>query len=267
MPGTSPVGAWTLPLSTGDDAQTLEAWTGNVDQDAAVAQRIVDCFAPKPVDPATMGVIVDPGFVVTQRGGAQIITEKTGQVLTIAAAPSAPNDRIDLIVVDCVTGVASVVAGTPATSPAAPALPAGKMQIAQVSVPNGTSAISNANITDLRVLWVIPPFTTSFTSTAGAIPAANSSTSYAHGLGAVPWDAFVLLTCITADQGWTVGQQVKVPGGAGTNSSSGFALSWDATNVDLFMSSGGIYLPMPASAGAAGAITRANWTLQIKTWL
>ena len=73
--------------------------------------------------------------------------------VTIGTAPASPNNRIDLVVIDAGTGAASVVAGTPASSPSAPAIPAGKRQICQVSVPNGTSAIAANQITDLRAVW------------------------------------------------------------------------------------------------------------------
>ena len=154
MSGTNPVGAWALPFSTGGSVDDPTSYKGKIDADFAVAQRVADAFAPKPATPAAMSVIVDAGFIVgTGPSGVQSVVEIGAQSLTIAAAPGAPNNRIDLVVVDEASGTASVVTGTPAGTPVAPALTAGKKQIAQISVPNGTSSIANGNITDLRAVW------------------------------------------------------------------------------------------------------------------
>ncbi|HEV8015203.1 MAG TPA: hypothetical protein VGP48_06700 [Stellaceae bacterium] len=154
MSGTSPVSAWALPFSTGTSVDDPTSYKGKIDGDFAVVQRVADAFAPKPASPAAMSVAIDPGFVVaTGPSGLQSIVELGVQSVTIAAAPGAPNNRIDLVVIDDGTGIASVIAGAPAGTPAAPALTPGKKQIAQIAVPNGTSAIANANITDLRAVW------------------------------------------------------------------------------------------------------------------
>jgi hypothetical protein len=154
MSGTNPVGAWALPFSTGPGVDDPTRYKSKLDANFAVAQRIADVFAPRPASPAAMSVVVDAGYTIaTGPGGVQTASEIGLQTLTIATAPSAPNNRIDLIVVDSSSGVASVVTGTPAGSPSAPSVPAGKKQIAQVAVPNGITAIGNANITDLRALW------------------------------------------------------------------------------------------------------------------
>jgi hypothetical protein len=154
MSGTNPVGAWALPFSTGGSVDDPTSYKGKIDADFAVAQRVADVFAPKPATPAAMSVVVDAGFTVaTGPSGIQSVVEIGAQTLTVAAAPGAPNNRIDLVLLDEASGIASVVIGTPAGSPVAPALTAGKKQIAQISVPNGTTSIANGNITDLRAVW------------------------------------------------------------------------------------------------------------------
>jgi microcystin-dependent protein len=154
MSGTNPVGAWALPFSTGGSVDDPTSYKGKIDANFAVAQRVADAFAPNPASPAAMSVVVDAGFTVgTGPSGVQSVVDIGAQTLTIAAAPGAPNNRIDLVVLDEASGTASVVTGTPAGSPVAPALAAGKKQIAQVSVPNGTTSIANGNITDLRAVW------------------------------------------------------------------------------------------------------------------
>lgn len=128
------------------------------------------------------GVVGDGDLKVTQRGaganmsvdvaaGRAIIPNSTatrGNYLcrsdavtnvAIAAAPTAPNSRIDLIVArvyDTEYGDGSDtweivrVAGTPATSPVPPALPAGSIYLAQVTVGSDVASITNAAIGDLR---------------------------------------------------------------------------------------------------------------------
>lgn len=151
MSGTNPIGTWLLTVFSSMLGST---WKAQIDANFAVAQRFTDSFAPHPASPAAMSVIVDAGFLVgVSPSGTSSITEVAQQTVTIPAAPSSPNNRIDLIVVDDASGTASAIAGTPASSPVAPALAAGKKQLAQVSVPNGTTAIAGGNITDLRALW------------------------------------------------------------------------------------------------------------------
>lgn len=81
-------------------------------------------------------------------------------VLTITAAnPS--NPRIDLICITVSdafytgslnTVAFNVVAGTPAASPAVPATPTNSIVLARVAVAAGATAITNANITDMRTV-------------------------------------------------------------------------------------------------------------------
>jgi hypothetical protein len=152
MSGQSPVGAWRLSDYTSDNNSLY--FGASVDPNFAVAQRVADDFAPRPADTPAMSVVVDAGFITEALpSGLQSITEVAQQTVTISAAPSSPNNRIDLVVIDAGTGTASVIAGTPATSPTAPAITAGKKKVAQVSVPNGTTSIINSKITDLRAVW------------------------------------------------------------------------------------------------------------------
>ncbi len=154
MSGTNPVGSWALPLSTGPSVQDPTTYKGNLDADAAVAQRVADAFAPRPASPAAMSVVLDAGFIAAESpSGLQSVVEVGPQTVTIAAAPGIPNNRIDLIVVNSGSGAASVIAGTPGNPPSPPSIAAGKRQVALISVPSGTTAIGAANITDLRAVW------------------------------------------------------------------------------------------------------------------
>jgi len=154
MPGTTPVGAYAETASTGAAAMTPSMWFAQSDANSAVMMRSGDNFAPRPAAIPAMSVVVDAGVVTSLLPtGQQLVTEMAQQTVTITTAPATPNNRIDLIVVNAATGAASVIPGAPANSPTAPALPAGMLQVAQISVPNGTAVIGNANITDLRTVW------------------------------------------------------------------------------------------------------------------
>ncbi len=154
MSGTNPVAAWLQTASTGGGVQDPTTYKGAIDGDFAVATRVADMFAPRPAATPAMSVVIDAGFIASfGAGNLQSVTEVAQQTVTIAAAPSSPNNRIDLVAVNATSGVASVIEGVAASSPTAPAITSGLLQVAHVSVPHGTTAISNSNITDLRAVW------------------------------------------------------------------------------------------------------------------
>jgi hypothetical protein len=115
--------------------------------------------------PAGLTVLVASGWAAivgtTQANmGTYVGYNDDTVVLSITTAdPTNPRiDRVCLTVNDAYyTGalnnaVLQVVAGTPAGSPVAPALPANSISLATVAVGAGATAITNANITDTRVL-------------------------------------------------------------------------------------------------------------------
>jgi hypothetical protein len=136
--------------------QALWATTGIIKSDSlAVTQNT----------PAGLSVLVTSGWAAivgtTQANmGTYVGYNDATVVLSITTAdPTNPRiDRVCLTVNDAYyTGalnnaVLQVVAGTPAGSPVAPALPANSISLATVAVGAGATAITNANITDTRVL-------------------------------------------------------------------------------------------------------------------
>jgi hypothetical protein len=136
--------------------QALWATTGIIKSDSlAVTQN----------SPAGLTVLVASGWAAivgtTQANmGTYVGYNDATVVLSITTAdPTNPRiDRVCLTVNDAYyTGalnnaVLQVVAGTPAGSPVAPALPANSISLATVAVGAGATAITNANITDTRVL-------------------------------------------------------------------------------------------------------------------
>jgi len=136
--------------------QALWATTGIINSSSlAVAQN----------SPTGLSVLVASGWAAivgtTQSNmGTYTIYNDATTVLSITTADPT-NPRIDLVCATVrdayYTGafndvILQVVAGTPAGSPVAPALPANSISLATVAVGAGATAITNANITDTRVL-------------------------------------------------------------------------------------------------------------------
>jgi hypothetical protein len=115
--------------------------------------------------PAGMSIIVSSGWAAivgtTQANmGTYVAYNDADNVISVNTADPT-NPRIDVVcatVQDAYyTGslnnvILQVVAGTPAGSPVAPTLPANSIELARIAVGAGVTSITNANITDTRVL-------------------------------------------------------------------------------------------------------------------
>ena len=115
--------------------------------------------------PTGMSVLVAQGWCVIVGNyqtnmGVYTVYNDASNTLTIATADPT-NPRIDRVVVTVqdsyYTGSADdvifqVLTGTPAASPVAPATPTNSISLATISVGAGVGNITNANITDTRVL-------------------------------------------------------------------------------------------------------------------
>jgi hypothetical protein len=115
--------------------------------------------------PAGLSVVVDSGWAAivgtTQANMGTYVTYNDASLVLSLNTADPTNPRIDLVCATVndayYTGslnnvVIQVVAGTPAGSPVAPTLPANSITLATVAVGAGATAITNANITDTRVL-------------------------------------------------------------------------------------------------------------------
>jgi hypothetical protein len=115
--------------------------------------------------PAGLSVIVAAGWAAivgtTQANMGTYVTYNDASVVLSITTADPTNPRVDLVCATVndayYTGalnnvILQVVAGTPAGSPVAPALPANSITLATVAVGAGATSLTNANITDTRVL-------------------------------------------------------------------------------------------------------------------
>jgi hypothetical protein len=107
--------------------------------------------------------------------------------------------------------------------------------------------------------------TSSFISTGIAIPASNTVASVSHGLGSTPSSWSVAIVCVTAEQGYSVGDEIDVSGlidGDGGRMTSSWA---NSTTIGWITSvaSGALSIRSRSINGTA-SITPANWALTFR---
>ena len=139
--------------------QAAASYKAAIDAITAVHDRMGGAFAAHEQDQGSpapdLSVRVDAGFVLN----GITLSEIAAQTVTGFTVPSSGQERIDRVVVDASTGVASRVAGTAVSgSPSAtpPAIPAGSLPCCQVRMTSSATAVLNSMITDERVTFGMP---------------------------------------------------------------------------------------------------------------
>lgn len=116
--------------------------------------------------------------------------------------------------------------------------------------------------------WATVPFTKSFESGQQTITAGGALT-LAHGLGVQPKLYLPYIKCLTAESGYSIGDEVIInPATSGEGSlNRGISIVPDATNINIrFGSDNPPILMMNKSTGAFTGATSANWKLIIRAW-
>jgi hypothetical protein len=95
-----------------------------------------------------------------------------------------------------------------------------------------------------------------------AVLAINQTQTLPHGVGAVPSLHHVTMLCVTADAGYSPGDEVEIPGYTGTGSAL-YQVDKDATNFQTKIYNATMYLMNKANQ-TQGAITPGNWKFRIR---
>lgn len=108
------------------------------------------------------------------------------------------------------------------------------------------------------------PFSSISKFTGNIALAASGASSTAHGFGAVPALVRATLECLTAENGYSIGDEVESPSPYVSGATNWSVIS-DATNITV---SGGGNIPTSnKSTGAAASATVANWRWKIRAWM
>ena len=141
---------------------------------------------------------------------------------------------------------------------------AGVLQVNGVTVPSVASTAETK--TGTSTTKAVTPaglqgaigFSAVYTSTEQTITAAGAQT-LAHGLGRKPIFVQPRLKCLTAEMGYSVGDEVFTAPFS-QNTSFGLSMVTDATNLTIRYGSAGLIVTNKTTGGS-GAITPANWSL------
>lgn len=150
------------------------------------------------------------------------------------------------------------------------------LQTANIKHTNGTTAmtVSSGGVVAFasNPSGITIPSISKFTSAETTI-SASTKTTFAHGLGAVPFQFDLYLKCTSGSYGYETGDIIKVTQSyhstAGT-SDIGAIMSADATNIYLTTggnSAGGMFKGFNQDTGAGVTFANANFKMIVKAWI
>ncbi len=90
--------------------------------------------------------------------------------------------------------------------------------------------------------------------------AANTKSTVAHGLGATPAFVIAYAECLTAEQGYSIGDRISL---VDTGSTNGWHVEWDATNTVILANSSALAAVNKTTPAGAISLTAANWKLVV----
>jgi hypothetical protein len=217
------------------------------------------------VDAATARTTLGLGTMATQAASAVAITGGSITGITDLAiadggtgASTAANARTNLGL-----GTAATV-NTGTASGDVPLLQTGGV-LAPARL--GTGSPSAANFLRGDGVWSTAAFSGSYESAQQTITSAGGLT-LAHGLGVKPKIMFCVIQCTTAQEGYSIGDEVPIGFPAGvTTGNAGIAVIPDATNISIrFGSAASVFYVPNRSTGVTANLTNANWRLVVRAY-
>lgn len=127
---------------------------------------------------------------------------------------------------------------------------------------------TESRVSPAKVKAAIDDAATPYFESAQQSISASSKTTVAHGLGAEPKSVMMLLECVTAENGYSIGDKIITNGNTSTAGSSALGtVSFDSTNV-YFSSTNqsGVFQAAPKGGGAPVDLTSASWRIVFRAW-
>lgn len=133
---------------------------------------------------------------------------------------------------------------------------------------SGTAEPAYNSLSALLAAMGIKVFTSSGQALSPVAPGVEISV--AHGLGAVPFGVSASMVCLSADLGYSVGDEVSLPaasysGGAGGSSENGGTIWKNATTVGYSYNT--LSINPKSGTTPAQPTSLANWELVFRAWL
>lgn len=123
-------------------------------------------------------------------------------------------------------------------------------------------SVSTGKLDSTMSQYIIPT-----TSSEIAFPGDNQSTSFAHGLGAVPSRYRVILRCVSAQFGYGVGTEIDITSNLDGDGGRGTTTIADSVSIQVRSNSWSQYY-VSRFDGSPGTtpLTPANWRIVFRVW-